>query len=143
MIREKYSWKLKKDHILIISYGFSYVPVVLKVKIFKLNEYETKLTATFQRSLVLRLIIWILSLTMFLLSLLYIFGILIGDISVKETPMLTIGLPFLVLVVSISYLLYTEITRNKEKEKLVIMLNNIFTKYDKNLAIINLVLCYR
>lgn len=115
MIREKYSWKLKKDHILIISYGFSYVPVVLKVKIFKLNEYETKLTATFQRSLVLRLIIWILSLTMFLLSLLYIFGILIGDISVKETPMLTIGLPFLVLVVSISYLLIPKLLEIKRK----------------------------
>lgn len=55
------------------------------------------------------------SCTMFLGSLLYIFGMLIGEISIKESPLFTMGLPLLVFMASISYLLYTEITRKKGK----------------------------
>lgn len=123
----KYSSKIENNNISIISRGIGYPEIVFKVQLVNNNEDTTKLTAIFSKTIIQRVFIWICTLLMFFGSILYILGIIIGDIPFQETPILTCGLPLLVLLMSISYLLYTEIIRKREKKRMVVLLNNVLS----------------
>lgn len=124
----KYSYKIRNDKISIISRGLGYPEVVLRVQLHNNADNTTELVAVFNNSILQRFIIWIATTILFLGSLLYILGIILGDIPLDESPILTIGLPTLVLLVSIIYLLYTEIVRKREKQNMIILLNTILDR---------------
>lgn len=125
-LRPKYTYKSKRKsfNVSIISTGIGYVPVILKVQLFKTNDHNTKLKAKFDEAVLLRFVIWICTLTMFFGSLMYLYALFTSDVPIV---FLDVGLPITVLVASISYLIYSETTRRKEIKKIVYLMNSIFT----------------
>lgn len=134
LMTPKYSYKVGKNGLLIINRGIGYPEVVLKISIVNYGDDQTELTGVFSHSIIQRLIIWVGTIGMFFGSLLYILGIIIGDISLTSEAILTCMLPVVVLIISISYLFYTEVSRKKAKSKIVVLLYNIFQDTTKDNA---------
>ncbi len=128
----KYSYKATNGGALIIGRGFGYPEISLKVVFDTYGVNKTKIDAKFSKNIVLRAFIWILSMVLFFFSLLYILGIILGDIPLDQSPILTWILPTLVLLVSISYISYTEIIRRQEIKKIKDLFLNIFLKWTES-----------
>ena len=120
-----YSYKEKNDDFMIIGRGFAYIPVSLKLSFLFCNENETKLIGVFNSNIVSRLIIWIGTLLIFIFSLFYLICILIGEVSIKDSPVSNILLPLVNVILSMTYLVYSERTRKNEKKSIIKLIADI------------------
>jgi hypothetical protein len=123
---EKYSYRLTKNNLSIVSRGIGYPPVVLKVKLFEKDDNHTYLVARFEKSFLLRLIIWIITILALTTSALFILGILLDSNSAQE-KILYVGLSLILSIGFVSYFLYTEIMRKREKERIITLVRNMFS----------------
>lgn len=128
IITYKYLCKIKNGNISIISRGIAYVPVLCKIKLLNNNEDETKIIGTFNKSIFSRLFIWIIATVGTLGSIVFIIGMAFfeNSISIRERVTNAI-LAILLSVVFMAYLSYSEKTRTKEKQKIISLINNIFS----------------
>lgn len=128
IITYKYLCKIKNGNISIISRGIAYIPVLCRIKLLNNNEDETKIIGTFNKNIFSRLFIWISAIVAILGGIVFIIGMVFyeNSISIRERVIDTIW-AILVCVAFMAYLLYSEKTRTKEKQKIISLINNIFS----------------